>query len=61
MLVHTREYILSIITKGRINQEDELFALMRKTDALAALAATGSITGQPTDAIDEVVTPSTSI
>jgi len=34
---------------------------MRKTDALAALAATGSITGQPTDAIDEVVTPSTSI
>ena len=45
--VHTRDYILSIITKGQINPEDELFALMHGTDAAATLAATGSMIGQP--------------
>jgi ADP-dependent phosphofructokinase/glucokinase len=41
--VHTRDYMLSVLSKGRMNPEDELLALERGTGAAAALAATGSI------------------
>ena len=43
--IHTRDYILSILREGLVSPEQELKALMRGTDAAAALAATGSIAG----------------
>jgi ADP-dependent phosphofructokinase/glucokinase len=43
--VHTRDYILSIMREGLVSPEQELKALMRGTDAAAALAATGTIAG----------------
>ena len=45
--IHTRDYILSVMLKGRITAVEELSALKHGTDAAAALAATGSITGEP--------------
>jgi ADP-dependent phosphofructokinase/glucokinase len=45
--VHTRDYILSVMLKGRITAVEELSALKHGTDDAAALAATGSITGEP--------------
>ena len=45
--VHTRDYILSVMLKGKITAVEELSALRSGADAAAALAATGSVTGQP--------------
>ncbi len=45
--VHTRDYILSAMLKGRITATDELSALQSGTEAAAALAATGSVKGEP--------------
>ena len=45
--VHTRDYILSTMLKGRITATDELSALQSGTEAAAALAATGSVKGEP--------------
>jgi ADP-dependent phosphofructokinase/glucokinase len=45
--VHTRDYILSIMLKGKIKATEELSALQGGTDAAAALAATGSVAGEP--------------
>jgi ADP-dependent phosphofructokinase/glucokinase len=45
--VHTRDYILSVMLKGKITAEEELSALQGGTDAAAALAATGSVAGEP--------------
>jgi ADP-dependent phosphofructokinase/glucokinase len=41
--VHTRDYILSAMLKGKITTKEELSALQQGTDAAAALAATGSV------------------
>ena len=45
--VHTRDYILSIILEEKITAREELFALRSGVDAAAALAATGSVNGEP--------------
>ncbi len=45
--VHTRDYILSVMLKGKITAGEELSALQGGTDAAAALAATGSVAGEP--------------
>ena len=50
--VHTRDYILSVLSKGRINPEDELMALERGTDVAATLAATGSIAASSTEKVN---------
>jgi ADP-dependent phosphofructokinase/glucokinase len=44
--VHTRDYILSVILEEKITAEQELSALQSGVDAAAALAATGSVTGE---------------
>jgi ADP-dependent phosphofructokinase/glucokinase len=44
--VHTREYIISTMLKGKITATEELSALQSGADAAAALAATGSLTGE---------------
>ena len=45
--VHTRYYILSVILEEKITAEEELSALQSGVDAAAALAATGSVKGEP--------------
>jgi ADP-dependent phosphofructokinase/glucokinase len=45
--VHTRDYILSVMLRGMITAREELFALQGGVEAAAALAATGSATGEP--------------
>lgn len=50
--VHTRDYILSVMLKGKITAAQELSALQSGVDAAAALAATGSITGQPPEEVN---------
>ncbi|MCX6673823.1 MAG: hypothetical protein NTY37_08615 [Methanothrix sp.] len=52
--VHTRDYILSVMLKGKITAFEELFALKSGADAAAALAATGSATGQPPEEVNPV-------
>jgi ADP-dependent phosphofructokinase/glucokinase len=52
--VHTRDYILSIMMKGKITAVEELSALQQGTDAAAALAATGSINGEPPEEVNSV-------
>ena len=56
--VHTRDYMLSVlskgISKGRMNPEDELLALERGTGAAASLAATGSISAPPPEDLNPV-------
>lgn len=51
--VHTRDYILSIIEKGRISAKRELSALERGVEAASALAATGSLNGTPPEEVNE--------
>jgi ADP-dependent phosphofructokinase/glucokinase len=45
--VHTRDYILSVILEEKISAREELSALQSGVDAAAALAATGSVNGEP--------------
>jgi len=45
--VHTRDYILSVILEEKITAREELSALQSGVDAAAALAATGSVNGEP--------------
>jgi ADP-dependent phosphofructokinase/glucokinase len=45
--VHTRDYILSVILEEKITATEELSALQSGVDAAAALAATGSVNGEP--------------
>ncbi|MHB8118988.1 MAG: ADP-dependent glucokinase/phosphofructokinase [Methanothrix sp.] len=45
--VHTRDYILSVMLQGKITAVEELSALKSGADGAAALAATGSVTGEP--------------
>ena len=45
--VHTRDYILSVMLRGKITAREELFALQSGVEAAAALAATGLVTGEP--------------
>jgi ADP-dependent phosphofructokinase/glucokinase len=44
--IHTRDYILSVMAKGRIASRDELSALECGVDAASALAAAGSLNGE---------------
>ena len=50
--VHTRDYIMSTMLKGGITAAEELSALQSGTDAAAALAATGSIKGEPPEKVN---------
>jgi ADP-dependent phosphofructokinase/glucokinase len=52
--VHTRDYILSVMLKGKITATDELSALQSGADAAAALAATGFVTGEPPEEVNPV-------
>ncbi|MBN1235244.1 MAG: hypothetical protein JW999_04240 [Methanotrichaceae archaeon] len=52
--VHTRDYILSVMLEGKITAVEELSALQQGTDAAAALAATGSITGDLPEEVNYV-------
>ena len=52
--VHTRDYILSVMLKGKITAVEELSALQSGADGAAALAATGFVTGQPPEEINPV-------
>ena len=52
--VHTRDYILSVMLRGKITAEEELSALQQRTDAAAALAATGFVTGEPPEEVNSV-------
>jgi ADP-dependent phosphofructokinase/glucokinase len=47
VVVHTRDYIMSIMLPGKITAAIELSALQSGVDAAAALAATGFVTGEP--------------
>jgi ADP-dependent phosphofructokinase/glucokinase len=49
--IHTRDYILSVISEPLI-PEDEIAASTRGISAAASMAATGSIAGQPPDEIN---------
>lgn len=51
--VHTRDYILSVMRKGRMSAKSELLALESGVNAAAALAATGSLKGTPPQEINE--------
>jgi ADP-dependent phosphofructokinase/glucokinase len=51
--VHTRDYILSMMRKGRIDAKKELSALEMGVKAASALAATGSLKGAPPDEVNE--------
>lgn len=50
--VHTRDYILSIMEEGRITAREELLSLQKGADAAAALAATGSVAGEPPEEVN---------
>ena len=52
--VHTRDYILSIMEEGRITAREELLSLQKGADAAAALAATGSVAGEPPEEVNSV-------
>ena len=52
--VHTRDYLLSVMLKGKITAVEELSALQSGADAAAALAATGFVTGQPPEEVNPV-------
>ena len=52
--VHTRDYILSVMLKGKITAVEELSALQSGADAAAALAATGYVTGEPPEEVNSV-------
>jgi ADP-dependent phosphofructokinase/glucokinase len=45
--VHTRDFILSVMLRGKITAQEELFALQSGVEAAASLAATGLVTGEP--------------
>ncbi len=49
--VHSRDFILSVM-KDLIEAEDEIKSLIRGADAAAALAATGSVMGQPPEEVN---------
>jgi len=51
--VHTRDYILSAMRKGRISAKRELSALEKGVEAASALAATGSLKGTPPEEVNE--------
>ena len=51
--VHTRDYIISVMT-SLIPPEKEVRALTRGADVAAALAATGAITGSPPEEVNQV-------
>ncbi len=50
--VHTRDYILSAMLEGKVTAEEELSALQSGADAAAALAATGSASGEPPEEVN---------
>jgi ADP-dependent phosphofructokinase/glucokinase len=50
--VHTRDYILSVMLRGKIAAQEELFALQSGVEAAAALAATGLVAGEPPEEIN---------
>jgi ADP-dependent phosphofructokinase/glucokinase len=52
--VHTRDYILSVMLKGKITAVEELSALQSGADGAAALAATGFVTGKPPEEVNPV-------
>jgi ADP-dependent phosphofructokinase/glucokinase len=52
--VHTRDYILSVMLRGKITAKEELSALQQGTNAAAALAATGFVTGEPPEDVNSV-------
>jgi ADP-dependent phosphofructokinase/glucokinase len=52
VVVHTRDYIMSAMLKGKITIVEELLALQRGADVAGALAATGSVTGEPPEEVN---------